>query len=989
MRVYEDQKATSFGRLTPRSYYIPEGAATYTLLNGEFDFCYHKDGDRVDILNVECTDRIQVPSTWQNAGYECPNYCNVDYPHPVDPPFVPMVNPMGIYEKKISVSGKGRTYLVLEGVSSIAEIYLNGVYVGMTQGSHLQAEFDLTDYVSAGENILRIAVRKWCAGSYLEDQDFFRCNGIFRDIYLLERPEGHIVDIDIRTQNNGLIKITTAPQTKLTLFDQDRVISVAETDEVGKAFIKVKEPTLWNAEKPYLYTLLLEKAGEIVEQSIGFREISINDENAVCLNGTPIKFKGVNHHDTTPHAGWVMTEEELLCDLRLMKELNINTVRTAHYPPTPKFLQMCDELGFYVVLETDLESHGFVRRDLNRKVGGFDMEDPIWPCNDPAWKNEFVERMVRAYERDKNHPSIVMWSTGNESGHGPNHIAMIEFLKVQKDGRLIHCEDASRAFSVRRKNLEKAERNYRIAELLQENQEVAALELVDAQKWYKKAKEDAGRTDVYSRMYLSPSSLERKAAGEVNQPIFLCEYAHAMGNGPGGIWSYTDLMYRYPSFIGGCIWEWADHAVYSDGAYRYGGDFPEEQTHDGNFCCDGIVFPDRSLKAGSMDIKEAYAPFRCGWEGGVLEIKNLFDFTSFEECELQWQIRADDRVVQKGVFELKTNPHCAESLKIEIPRAEWKFGIFLDVLLYKDGKRLGTYHQRLTKELPDFSAQGAPLNLREENGYIYAKGADFCYRLAPQTAMFDSIIIDGVEKLSSPMNLTTYRAYIDNERKERDHWEKRGINKGAENLNCQFNHVYDMAINENVVRAEISLAGISRTPYFRGVLEYTFFEDGAVNIKVKGAIKENCYWLQRFGFELSLAEENLPFDYFGRGPMENYVDLYHHTLANRYHSEAKEEYVPYIRPQEHGNHIEVQELNIAGLTFSGAPMFECNVSIYDTATLNRAEHTDELISDGNTHLRLDYKNSGIGSGSCGPRPDVCDRLSEKEIEFALTMKKSY
>jgi len=988
MRIYENQELTSVRRCAPRSYYIPEGQSIYNLLNGEFAFCYHKDGDSVDVKTVPCTDTVTVPSTWQNTGIEEPNYTNVDYPYPVDPPYVPMENPVGVYEKEIEVVGVGRTYLVLEGVSSMAEIYLNGSFVGFTQGSHLQAEFDITEFVSVGKNTLRIAVRKWCAGSYLEDQDFFRCNGIFRDIYILERPEGHLVDIDIRTENSGLIIVTTASDTALTLLRGETVLASAITDEEGKATISIAAPILWNAEKPFLYTMILEKAGERITQRIGFREICINSQNALCINGTPVKLKGVNHHDTTPHGGWVMTDEELWQDLSLMKELNINCVRTSHYPPTPKFLEMCDEIGMYVVLETDIETHGFCHRHgaaLHKR--GYDVEHPDWICMHPEWKKEYVERMARAYERDKNHASIFMWSTGNESGHGDNHVAMIEYLKEKKDGRLIHAEDASRAWATRKSNLIRAQRNHRIAELLGENEREAASELTAARALFDRAVEDAHRTDVHSRMYLALDKVKDYCEGEIDQPLFLCEYSHAMGNGPGDVWDYMELMYRYPNFVGGCIWEWADHAVYRDGAYRYGGDFPGELTHDSNFCCDGMVFPDRSLKAGTLEIKQAYAPFRAKYVGGNLEIRNLFDFTSFEECEIDWRVQADGNEIGSGVLELNTAPHESSVLNLSIPRFDWKLGGFLELTLKKDGKILGTASQRLTP-MPESAPKGEALLLEKtENGDVIARGKDFFYRLSHKTGMFDSILLNGVEKLAAPMELTAFRAPIDNERKEKEMWQKIGLDRNSENLNLQFTHVYSLEAEDNVATAEISLAGISRAPFFRGKLEYTFYVDGNVDIKLIGNVKEKCVWLQRFGFEMSLAEGNLPFDYYGKGPGENYVDMCHHTRVDRFRSTAAEEYVPYIRPQEHGNHTEVQELNIGGLTFVGAPTFECNVSLYSTAALTAAEHTDELIPDGHTHLRLDYKNSGIGSASCGPKLEERYRLKEKQIDFSLVMKK--
>ncbi|MBQ6947917.1 MAG: glycoside hydrolase family 2, partial [Clostridia bacterium] len=535
-----------------------------------------------------------------------------------------------------------------------------------------------------------------------------------------------------------------------------------------------------------------------------------------------------------------------------------------------------------------------------------------------------------------------------------------------------------------KREVEKAEEQYRIAKALQDKEEQAAEKLAAAKAGFEKAKAYEGKVDVHSRMYLSLDGVRTYCEQVAELPLFLCEYAHAMGNGPGGMWDYMDLLYRYPNFAGGCIWEWADHAVWRDGAYRYGGDFPGELTHDSNFCVDGMVFPDRSFKAGTLDIKEAYAPFRVYYKEGKLEIRNLFDFTSFAECEISYCLEADGKQVAAGQLPLTTPAHQSSVVDLPLDLPPYRFGAVLKVQVSRAGMVLGTGCCEL--EAPnDCPAVAQPLALRAENGFVYAEGENFRYRISPKTGMFDSIVVGGEEKLAAPMQLTAFRAPIDNERKERWMWEKSGADRGAENLNRQFTHLYDLTVEGNVVTAQISLAGVSRSPYFRGTLQYTFFADGSVQVTLMGDIKKECVWLQRFGFEMWLAGEDLAFDYYGRGPWENYVDLYHHAPLGRYTSTASGEYVPYVRPQEHGNHTGVRELNVAGLTFHGAPTFECNLSRYSVAALTAAEHTDELVADGNTHLRLDYKNSGIGSASCGPALEEQYRLQEKHIEFTFTI----
>ena len=394
MRMYEDLKHISENRIPQRAYYIPNG---FTLLNGEWDFKYYErdfDESRIE----KSWDKIEVPSCWQLKGYDNPNYANAAYPFPYDPPFVPTENPMGVYRRTFTVNdNSNKTYIVFEGVSSCMELYINDRYVGYTQGSHLQAEFDISDVVVSGENTVVAKVRKWCSGSYLEDQDFLRFNGIFRDVYLLSRPVGHIVDIKITTDDNT-VNVSFDGRADVSLFDRDGNL-LGKTDAEGDVSFTVDNPTLWNAEKPYLYELVFEYDGEIIKQKFGFVDYRIGSEYEFLVNGVEVKLKGVNHHDTHPYNGWTMTDEDMMKDLLLMKKLNINTIRTSHYPPPPKFLNMCDELGFYVMLETDLEAHGGVARE----AGGCNwdcLDNPVWTCCDPKWKEAYVDRMVRAYHRD-------------------------------------------------------------------------------------------------------------------------------------------------------------------------------------------------------------------------------------------------------------------------------------------------------------------------------------------------------------------------------------------------------------------------------------------------------------------------------------------------------------------------------------------------------------------------------------------------------------
>ena len=646
MRIYENPQITSENRKSARNYYIPGGVSEYQLLNGIWRFAYfNRDIDVPE--QISAWDEIEVPSCWQILGYENPNYTNTNYPYPVDPPYVPDDNPCGVYEREFAIEKKwGRVYFVLEGVSSCAFLSINGSYVGFTQGSHLQAEFDITNYVVEGTNTITVKVLKWCCGSYLEDQDFFRFNGIFRDCYILQRPEDHMDDIEI-IPNDKSIEIKLDKPADIRIYDGETLLVKADMEQVGECgnvfSYVVENPVLWNAEKPYLYRVELERNGEIISQKIGLRKVEISEDYELLINGVSVKLFGVNHHDTSKYRGWCQTDEELRADLLLMKDLNINCVRTAHYPPTPKFIEMCDEIGLYVICETDIETHGFIRRYANCGYR-YDMDSNEWPATQKEWKKEFLERMVRMVENYKNYTSIIMWSTGNESGHGCNHVDMIRWTRNRDNTRLIHCEDASR-------------------------------------------KKQIHNADIYSHMYPSLEEVERFAkTDDMNMPVFLCEYSHAMGNGPGDVYDYCELFDKYPKLIGGCIWEWADHVVVENGVSKYGGDFEGELTHDSNFCCDGMVFADRTLKAGSYEVKAAYQPIRTSSEDGVLSIYNRLDFTNLNEYEFRYWIEVDGVCISSQSIRLDAAPHTTVTIPIEYTENSCKYGVYLNTTLHKNGK---------------------------------------------------------------------------------------------------------------------------------------------------------------------------------------------------------------------------------------------------------------------------------------------------------------
>lgn len=949
MRKYENLNYLSENREKQRAYYIPESG--YTLLNGEWDFKFYERDFEENYVQKEWK-KIAVPSCWQLCGYENPNYANVAYPYPCDPPFVPTENPMGVYKREFEILDTSRnTYIIFEGVSSCLELYVNDKYVGYSQGTHLQAEFDITDFVTDGTNTVTAKVRKWCSGSYLEDQDFLRYNGIFRDVYILSRPEGHIKDIKITT-NDNVIDVVFEGKGEISLLDAEKNI-INKVNAENTASFTVEKPIKWNAEKPYLYELLFEYEGEVISQKIGFVTYEIGENCELLINGTEVKLKGVNHHDTHATKGWAMSDDDIMQDLLLMKKLNINTIRTSHYPPTSKFLNMCDELGFYVMLETDIEAHGFV----NRESGGIGYDcnnNPIWPCVNPKWKDTFIDRVTRSYNRDKNHTCIFSWSLGNESGFGPNQVEMINYLKAN-DKRLVHSCDASNAL----------------------NSDNMCGEA---------GKEMSMLTDMFSKMYENIMDAKVRVENpDFKQPYFLCEYSHAMGNGPGDVADYWEIIYSHKNMIGGCIWEWADHTVLKDGVPQYGGDFEGELTYDHNFCADGMVFYDRSLKAGTLEVKAVYQYMDAFLNGNELSILNRYDFTNLSDYEFKYEVKVDGNVTEEKVLVLDVEPKQTKTIKINIP-LECKLGAFVNCYLFnKDGYEVA----RKQIEIPALVVKEEnKLNfapVAENEDFVIFEGADFKFTFSKHLGTFVSLVKNGEEQILSPIKLTTMRAPIDNEKNIKSKWYWNNPWE-AENFDRLFEKVYECTVNGSEITVNASLAGVSRTPFFRYTVKYTVFEDGTIKVSLNGNVKENCIWLPRLGFEFRTPDEKSEFKYFGMGPHESYCDMHHASMVDWYESDADSEFVNYIVPQEHGNHTKTKILEMKnGLTFSADKM-DINVSHYSSKVLMKAMHQDEIVKDNSTIVRIDYKASGVGSNSCGPKLLEKYSLCEKEISFKFEIK---
>lgn len=948
MRSYESLEHISENRMKQRSYYIPENDGAYTLLNGVWKFEYYeRDYDKKPAKVSE----IDVPSCWQCRGYDKPGYTNVVYPHPVDPPYVPEDNPMGVYKRSFSIdNAENKHYIVFEGVSSCAELYINDKYVGYTQGSRLQAEFDISDYVKSGENTVHVNVRKWCSGSYLEDQDEFRYNGIFRNVYLLSRPKGHIFDIDIKSAD-GCIRVDFEGSAMVELYDGENNLLDTKTGENTVEF-NVEKPIMWNSENPYLYELVFKYKDEIIRQKTGFVKYGVNERSAFTVNGVEVKLKGVNHHDTHPTNGYTMTDDEILRDIKLMKKLNMNCIRTSHYPPPPKFLEYCNELGMYVMLETDMEIHGFKSRVAGGP--GFDglYGNPEWIGNRPEWKNSYIDRIERAYNRDKNNPCIFSWSIGNECCYCDNNDEMVKWLRKTDDRRLIHSEDASR------------------------------LSVGHYVGGPKQEPTLYGRTDMQSIMYPDHWMLKDYVENKYwTLPYFMCEYAHSMGNAPGELCDYWDMIYKYPKLIGGCIWEWADHTYIENGVPKYGGDFGE-LTHDTNRCADGIVTWERKLKAPSLSAKYAYQYVRFDLCGDEVEITNLYNFTNLNKYTVYIEITVDGETVSSENFVLNIEPNESERIKIIIPE-KCRLGAFVVCRVKdKDGYEVALWEEKLPTEIVKEKIELGKAVVTEEEDVYHVKTVNAEYELSKHTGMLETINLKGKNQLTESEKLSVWRAPLDSDEGIAPTWGHPNAYDG-ENLDRIFNKIYSFNLRENTVEYSGSLAGIGRMPFLKYNLKYEFFENGSVNVTLSGKVRENCVRLPRLGFEFKAIKENDSFVYYGKGPHESYCDMKNHTTTGFFESNTEKEYFPFIRPQEHGTHVDCKLLEFKnGLKFSTDEALEINVSKYSIEALTEASHIDELIENNAVNIRIDYKNSGLGS-CCGIQSKEEYQLNDKEIEFSF------
>ena len=996
---HEDISKLHVNMMERRSYYVPFVDTTeainikdrnkqknFFLLNGKWKFNYFDSLQLIkefnDINEINLSDTIEVPSVWQLNGYDYNQYTNVKYPIPYNPPFVPKNNPCAIYKKEFDLEIQPNKYdynINFEGVDSCFYFWINGMFVGYSQISHSISEFDVTNFLVNGKNTITVLVLKWCDGTYFEDQDKFRMSGIFRDVYILKRAKSRIVDykitptIDVSAKtgklNIEILSIIGNPNIKYTLLNPNNdTISSGNIDN-NNLQIDIKEVELWSAESPSLYTLLIETENEVIKERIGMREVKIED-SILKINNTPIKLKGVNHHDSTPSTGYVVTYDDIIVDLKLMKECNINSIRTSHYPKSPIFYELCDEYGFYVMNEADIETHGVVEL-----YGAGYLDNYNMIADDKTYKNVIIDRIDSSIVPFKNRSCIFMWSLGNESGFGVNFESGAKYAKELDPTRAVHYEGAYYA-SKERKN-------------------------------------DFSNLDVISRMYPSTDEIKDYFKNGIDKPLILCEYAHAMGNGPGGLTDYDELIQKYDQFAGAYVWEWCDHAIlikeYENGkkVYGYGGDFGEK-NHDGNFCVDGLVYPDRRPHTGLLEYKNINRPIRAlefDQANKKVKLKNMLDFKNVSEfLDVTYTLCLDDKVILSNKLILKSLKAKEEkwydlkisNLPVGIITILFEYSIKSNNTLYKKGIVLGHDQFIIKNEAENIASvkKLTKINNTEEKFYIEGTlneikimNSNFNYIYNKNTATF--AFIKSLEEvfIDAPMEFTIWRAPTDNDRKIKNHWIDAGFNQITTN-------VYNTEIKECSNKVEIVSYLNLIPPYREKVLDLTvtwsIYSCGLINCDIKANKNMKTPFLPRFGVQLKLNKSYEDVSYFGFGPYENYIDKNSCCYLGRFNSKVSEMHEDYIKPQENGSHHFCREVSINNnsgkIYILSENDFAFNASHFSIEQLTNKTHNFLLHEEDSTYLIIDYKQSGIGSNSCGPDLAEEYRLNEEEFSYNFYLK---
>lgn len=1004
---YENLKVLHENTMPNRAYYVPaskrldnltecrEASDRFVLLNGNWKFRYYNSiYDLQEEFYREGFDtgaykEIPVPSCWQNHGFDRHQYTNTRYPFPMDPPYVPQDNPCGAYVHRFMYEKDQlapEAYLNFEGVDSCFYVWLNGQYAGYSQVSHSTSEFCVTPYLKEGENTLAVLVLKWCDGSYMEDQDKFRMSGIFRDVYLLKRPKEGIFDYFVTTSFDAE---QASVQVDLTYFDRGMTVKASLCDAQGglkaqsvtdgqeRIVLSFQQPKLWNPEEPYLYTMTLECEGEVITERVGIREIHIAD-GVVYVNGAKVKFHGTNRHDSDPVTGFVISLEQIRRDLLLMKEHNMNCIRTSHYPNRPQFYQLCDQYGFFVIDEADNESHGTAqvysqstswedtRRAWNRAI-----------ANNPEYTEATLDRTQRCVHRDKNRPSVVIWSMGNECAYGCTFEVALAWTKEFDSTRLTHFESAMH---------------------------------VDTDRKY-----DYSNLDLYSRMYASVEEMHEYFAKGGDKPFIQCEYCHAMGNGPGDLEDYFQVIQQYDGACGAFVWEWCDHAidmgktVNGRRKYAYGGDH-REYPHDSNFCMDGLVYPDRRPHTGLLEFKNVHRPARVvsfDPEKKEAVLHNYMDYVNLSDyITIVYEVNCDGAVVGAGSVDSQAMP--------DIP-AHGEGCIRLDYQTPMKGKcflRLQYLQKKATELLPEGlglgfdeiplqtqdnrnqevvrllekNCGGGSLQVTEDDRCLYVESDRFAYTYDKLTGLWKALSYGNRRLLERTMEFNIWRAPTDNDRNIKNQWMKANFDKMVTRA---YETSWQRRENCVEVRTRLSISAVFTQRILDIAAVWTVWESGRIDMKLDCRRNEQFPMLPRFGLRLFLPRDMSRITYYGLGPVESYIDKCRASYHDVFCGDVTQLHEDYIRPQENGSHYDCDYVKAAGsrltLAAAGETTFSFNASVYTQEELTAKAHNYELVPSPYTVLCLDYRQNGIGSNSCGPELMKQYRLEEPAFAFELTL----
>jgi evolved beta-galactosidase subunit alpha len=975
VKRWEDHRITGIGRREARTAFYKDSQKKISL-NGEWAFKY-VDAPELSPEGFEQSgacegwDKIDVPSVWQLRGYDKMHYTDVLYPFPVNPPHVPDENPTGIYKKTVVLDEQWMekdTVLKFHGVDSAFDVWVNGKHVGFGKVSRLPSEFDITGFVKTGENDITVRVYKWSDGTYLEDQDMWWLSGIYRDVELINEEKNAVLDLRVNgtlddSYKNGFFTAGITMKQAGTnlgwkLSYKGKTVLEGELVSEGKDICieaEIPEVHTWTAETPELYEFTVMTENQEVTVRCGFRKIEIKDKN-FRVNNQVILLNGVNHHDYNPREGRRVTREQMESDIRLMKQYNINAVRCSHYPANEYFYDLCDEYGLYVINEADLECHGFEW-----------VENYTWITDDETWKDAYVDRSVRMVKRDRNHPSIIMWSMGNESAFGCNFRSAAEAIRELDDTRLVHYEGDF----------------------------------------------EAEVTDVYSTMYTRLKGLKEIAEYQIkgDKPHVMCEYGHAMGNGPGGLKAYQDMYRKYKRLQGGFLWEWYDHGIYTEEKdkkyYKYGGNYGDFPTN-GNFCIDGILMPDRTPSPGMEEYKQIIAPVEItAVEGSMnkIQIRNYYDFLNLDTTTLYWEVKAEDQMIQDGTVEgLSVAPHEGKIIALPITAFELQentdYYLNLTVCQKEERNYAPAGYEIKKVQIPmqirkdGFSVRETAdkLQVTEGQGVLTVENSRVTAKFSTVFGKLISFGKDGKEYLTEGPRMNVYRATIDNDMYKKEDWmNKYFIQKPVEETE------YVSCLKEDdkvIVQIGTFFSCYNQSWGFECDYTYTVYSCGQMKVEIQGKAvqrgKLEPAFLPRIGVIMKGNKNFQKAMWYGMGPGESYVDSKAASIMGIYENTVDGMMTDYVFPQENGHHEQVKWFRIGdgkdGLLCKMEEKLGLNLANYTDESLEKAQHPFEIEKADDVIIHLDYRQSGLGSNSCGEEQLEENKVKLQDFAMAFTVQ---